>query len=80
MKRIRKSPPLQARNGGHNNKGYKFDTNTIHKTKFKLQVQFKPTFTKLIKLASNEKQITPKECILEWVQQGLNRDYLNKRL
>jgi len=80
MKQRQKNSPLRDGKGEHNNKGYKFDTNTIHKTKFKLQVQFKPTFTKIINLVSVEKKIPAEDLVLQWVQQGLNRDYLNKRL
>jgi len=80
MKRIKKNPQMQARTGGQNKKGYKLNTKIIHKSKSELQVQFSSTFTKLIKLASEEKQSTPEECILRWVQQGLNRDYFNTRL
>lgn len=80
MSESKKSPPLPLHKGGRNKKGYKLDTNTIHKSKSPFQVQFSFTFTKFIKLASKEKQITPEDLVMKWVQQGINRDYLSKQL
>ncbi len=52
----KENPPMQARKGGHNKKGYKLDTETIHNPKSKFHVLFSPTFTKLIKKVSDEKK------------------------
>jgi len=76
----KENPPMQARKGGHNKKGYKLNIPIIHKSKSELQVVFKPTFTKLIKKVSDENQISAEKYVLLWIQRGLNRDYLNKRL
>ena len=76
----KENPPMQARKGGHNKKGYKVNIPIIHKSKSKLQVLFSPTFTKMINLGSKDKQIPAQDLVLKWIRQGLNRDFFDKRL
>lgn len=80
MRRIRKSPTKLPHKVGPKIMIRKRNIKNIHDTELKLQIQFTSTISKFIKLTSVEKQMSPAGCVLEWVQQGLNRDYFNDRL
>jgi len=76
----KENPPLQARNGGRHKNTQELTDNIIPYLKSEFQIRFDASTSQYIKIAAAGRGFSRRDCILRWVQEGLNRDYFNERL